>query len=135
MQRAEDALDAPERRTAPADATVAERALQSMDFAPPPGKVVDDAAVLTRLATVEAALEQLRRAAAEPFSVKFSVLRHGQPTAAVSRLRKVNSDLRRTLALYEEAIRQLAIENDALRSGGTVLPLPSRSRPAPPGPS
>ncbi|WP_316770508.1 hypothetical protein [Streptomyces sasae] len=55
--------------------------------------------------------------------------------ANLSRLRKENSDLRRTLAMYEEAIRQLAIENDALCSGGTVLPLPSRSTPAPPGPS
>jgi hypothetical protein len=33
--------------------------------------------------------------------------------------------------LYEETIRQLTIENDALRSGGTVLPLPTRSAPAP----
>ncbi|MGX1914135.1 hypothetical protein ACWIID_35660 [Streptomyces phaeochromogenes] len=55
--------------------------------------------------------------------------------ANLSRLRKENTDLRRTLALYEEAIRQLALENDALRSGGTVLVLPNRSRPAPPGPS
>lgn len=65
------------------------------------------------------------------FSVKFSVLRHGQPTAAVSRLRKEKTDLRRTLALYEEALRRLALENDALRSGGTVIPLPNRSTPAP----
>ncbi|MFI1030649.1 hypothetical protein [Streptomyces sp. NPDC020951] len=49
--------------------------------------------------------------------------------------RKENSDLRRTLALYEEAIRQLAIENDALRSGAAVIPLPNRSMPALPGPS
>ncbi|KOG33085.1 hypothetical protein [Streptomyces resistomycificus] len=55
--------------------------------------------------------------------------------ANLRRLRKENTDLRRILALYEEAIRQLALENDALRSGGTVLPLPHRSRPAPPGPS
>jgi len=74
VQRAEDALDAHERRTAPADATVTERALQSMDFAPPPGKVVDDAAVLTRLAAVEAALEQLCRAAAEPVGEHFGTL-------------------------------------------------------------
>jgi hypothetical protein len=33
--------------------------------------------------------------------------------------------------LYEEAIRRPTLENDALRSGGTVLPLPSRSTPAP----
>ncbi|WP_369222583.1 hypothetical protein AB5J52_14935 [Streptomyces sp. R39] len=37
-----------------------------MDFAPPPGELVDDAAVLARLAAVAAALEQLRRAAAAP---------------------------------------------------------------------
>lgn len=55
--------------------------------------------------------------------------------ANLSRLRKGNADLCRTLALYEETIRQLALENDALRSGGTVLPLPNRSTPAPPGPS
>ncbi|WP_328980503.1 hypothetical protein [Streptomyces canus] len=41
----------------------------------------------------------------------------------------------RAHALYEEAIRRLVLENDALRSGGTVLPLPNRSTPAPPGPS
>ena len=33
--------------------------------------------------------------------------------------------------LYEEAIRQPALDNDALRSGGAVLPLPTRSTPAP----
>jgi len=33
--------------------------------------------------------------------------------------------------LYEEAIRRPALEDDALRSGGTVLPLPTRSTPAP----
>ncbi|MDX2557307.1 MULTISPECIES: hypothetical protein [Streptomyces] len=32
---------------------------------------------------------------------------------------------------YEEAIRRLTLENVALRSGGTVLPLPTRSTPAP----
>ncbi|MCD9879586.1 hypothetical protein [Streptomyces guryensis] len=42
------------------------------------------------------------------------------------------SDVR---TLYEEAIRQLALENDALRSGGTVLPVPNRSTPAPRAPS
>ena len=73
-QRAQDALDAHEWRAAPADAAVAERALQSMDFAPPPGEVVDDAAVLARLSTVETALEQLRRAAAEPVGEHFGTL-------------------------------------------------------------
>jgi len=42
-----------------------------------------------------------------------------------------NADLRRTLALYEEAMRRPTLENDALRGGGTVLPLATRSRPAP----
>ena len=31
--------------------------------------------------------------------------------------------------LYEEAIRRPALENNALRSGGTVLPLPTAARP------
>ncbi|MDX3538143.1 hypothetical protein PV721_28115 [Streptomyces sp. MB09-01] len=43
------------------------------------------------------------------------------------RLRQENADLRRTLHLYEEAIRQLAIENDALRQQATVIPLPARA--------
>ncbi|WP_420036102.1 hypothetical protein ACN2WE_31225 [Streptomyces sp. cg28] len=43
------------------------------------------------------------------------------------RLRQENRDLRRTLALYEEAIRQLTLENEALRQGTTVVPL---TRPA-----
>jgi hypothetical protein len=33
--------------------------------------------------------------------------------------------------LYEEAIRQLTLENDALRSGGTVSSTAYRSTPAP----
>jgi hypothetical protein len=33
--------------------------------------------------------------------------------------------------LYAEAIRRPALENDALRSGAAVLPLPTRSTPAP----
>ncbi|MFE2214422.1 hypothetical protein ACFW93_21015 [Streptomyces canus] len=41
----------------------------------------------------------------------------------------------RAHALSEEASRQLVLENGAQRSGGTVLPLPNRSTPAPPGPS
>ncbi|MGW6485670.1 hypothetical protein [Streptomyces sp. NPDC055056] len=43
--------------------------------------------------------------------------------------RKTN--LRRTLALYEEAIRQLALENAVLRQDATVLALPARSRSSP----
>ncbi|MFD3547037.1 hypothetical protein ACFWUW_15755 [Streptomyces sp. NPDC058655] len=43
------------------------------------------------------------------------------------RLRQESADLRRTLHLYEEAIRQLAIENDALRQQATVIPLPARA--------
>ncbi|MER5793056.1 hypothetical protein [Streptomyces sp. NPDC001980] len=71
VQRAQDALDAHEWRAAPADAAMAERIVQYMDFAPPPGELVDAAAVLARLAAVEAALEQLRRAAAEPVGDHF----------------------------------------------------------------
>ncbi|MFD5451268.1 hypothetical protein [Streptomyces sp. NPDC127100] len=52
--------------------------------------------------------------------------------ANLSRLRKENADLRRTLALYEEAIRQLALENDALRGGGAVVALPHRPAAGPP---
>ncbi|KKD02113.1 hypothetical protein, partial [Streptomyces sp. WM6386] len=37
--------------------------------------------------------------------------------ANLSRLRKENTDLRRTLAVYEEAICRLVLENDALRGG------------------
>ncbi|MGW1520799.1 hypothetical protein [Streptomyces sp. NPDC002287] len=44
------------------------------------------------------------------------------------RLRNENTELRRTLTLYEEAIRQLTLENHALRSSATVLPLPARSQ-------
>jgi hypothetical protein len=51
------------------------------------------------------------------------------------RLRKENTDLRLTLALYEEAIRQLTLENHALRGGATVVPLPTRSRTSPPSPT
>ncbi|MEU5046303.1 hypothetical protein [Streptomyces griseorubiginosus] len=61
-----------------------------------------------------------------------------RPQAAVAkeanlrRLRQENTELRRTLALYEEAIRQLTLENDALRNRATVVPLPARSRISPP---
>ncbi|MGW3121669.1 hypothetical protein ACWDBW_31730 [Streptomyces sp. NPDC001107] len=52
----------------------------------------------------------------------------------LSRLRRENSDLRlrRTPALYEEAIRQLALENSALRGGSLVVAVPTRTLPAPP---
>ncbi|MGW7545985.1 hypothetical protein ACWGKQ_33490 [Streptomyces sp. NPDC054770] len=72
--RAQDAMDAREWRDAPGDAAVAERIVRSMGFAPPPGEVVDDTAVLARLAAVEAALEQLRRAASEPLGEDFGTL-------------------------------------------------------------
>ncbi|MFD5742595.1 hypothetical protein ACFWHH_23195 [Streptomyces massasporeus] len=55
--------------------------------------------------------------------------------ANLSRLRKENGDLRRTLALYEEAIRQLALENDALRGGAAVVALPRRPAAGPSAPS
>ncbi|MEV8351810.1 hypothetical protein ACFVTT_24090 [Streptomyces niveus] len=42
------------------------------------------------------------------------------------RLRRENANLRATLHLYEEAIRQLTLENHALRERGTVSVLPVR---------
>ncbi|MGW7049947.1 hypothetical protein ACWGDT_46425 [Streptomyces avermitilis] len=44
------------------------------------------------------------------------------------RLRQEDTDLRRPSPLFEEAIRQPALENDALRNGTTVVPLHSLSR-------
>jgi hypothetical protein len=55
--------------------------------------------------------------------------------ANLARLRQENTELRRTLTLYEEAIRQLAIENEALRTGATVIPLQARHRLTSPPPS
>ncbi|MEU2337267.1 hypothetical protein ABZ608_27420 [Streptomyces sp. NPDC013172] len=86
VERAFAAGDAHGWRAAPADAVAAERILRYMDFAPPAGEPVDDAVVLARLAAVEAALEQLRRASAEPVGEHFGaflndVLR-ALPTAA-----------------------------------------------------
>jgi len=49
--------------------------------------------------------------------------------ANLDRLRQGNTDLRRTLTLYEEVIRQLTLENSALRQGATVVPLPTHARP------
>lgn len=48
--------------------------------------------------------------------------------ATVQRLRRENTDLRRTIDLYTDTIRQLALDNDALRRGGTVTPLPTHPR-------
>ncbi|MFK0238736.1 helix-turn-helix domain-containing protein [Streptomyces vinaceus] len=47
----------------------------------------------------------------------------------LSRLQRENTDLRRTQALYEEAIRQLTVEKDALRRQGTLIPLPTGRHP------
>jgi len=55
-----------------------------------------------------------------------------QREANLARLRKENTELRRTLTLYEEAIRQLAIENETLRTGAAVIPLQARHRRASP---
>ncbi|MFI1035874.1 hypothetical protein [Streptomyces sp. NPDC020951] len=74
VRRAQDAMDAREWRAAPGDATVAEGILQSMDFAPPPGAVVDEAAVRARSAAVEAARERLHQAAAGPVGEHFGAL-------------------------------------------------------------
>lgn len=40
----------------------------------------------------------------------------------------MNTELRRTFTLYEEAIRKLALANEALRTGATVIPLQARFR-------
>lgn len=72
---------------------------------------------------------------AQPTTTTSSSSADARAEANLSRLRREITDLRRTLALYEEAIRQLALENDGLRRGATVVPLPSRSRPLPPPPS
>ncbi|MFJ9713282.1 hypothetical protein [Streptomyces sp. NPDC101234] len=69
--RAFDAMDSHKWQAAPADGAAGELIMRYMDFAPPPGELVDDAAVLARLATVEAALEQLRRATTEPLGEHF----------------------------------------------------------------
>ncbi|KPI15163.1 hypothetical protein OK006_3036 [Actinobacteria bacterium OK006] len=52
----------------------------------------------------------------------------GHTEANLRWLRQENTDLRRSLELYEEAIRQLALENDALRQGAAVLLLPGHAR-------
>ncbi|MEU2744590.1 hypothetical protein ABZ656_57710 [Streptomyces sp. NPDC007095] len=86
VERAFDAMETREWQAAPADAVAAERIVQYMDFAPPASELVDGATVLARLATVEAALEQLRRATTGPLGDHFGtflndVLR-ALPTAA-----------------------------------------------------
>ncbi|GGN64691.1 hypothetical protein GCM10011579_034410 [Streptomyces albiflavescens] len=45
----------------------------------------------------------------------------------LSRLRRENAYLRRTLGLYEEAIHQLTLENDSLRKSAVIVALPTRS--------
>ncbi|MEU2269826.1 hypothetical protein ABZ568_26190 [Streptomyces olindensis] len=64
---------------------------------------------------------------AHPATTMSSSAADARAEANLSRLRRESTDLRRTLALYEEAIRQLTLENDALRQGATVLPLRSRA--------
>ncbi|MDH6222466.1 hypothetical protein M2283_009817 [Streptomyces pseudovenezuelae] len=51
--------------------------------------------------------------------------------ANLRRVRQENTDLWCTLALDEKAVRQFALENDALRLVACVLPLPARPRQAP----
>ncbi|MFF0793735.1 hypothetical protein [Streptomyces spiralis] len=64
---------------------------------------------------------------AQPATTTSSSAADARAEANLSRLRRENTHLRRTLALYEEAIRQLTLENDALRQGATVLPLRARA--------
>ncbi|MEV0888565.1 hypothetical protein AB0J03_32755 [Streptomyces microflavus] len=49
--------------------------------------------------------------------------RNEQDQDNLRRLRRENADLRATLHLYEEAIRQLSLDIDALRQSGTVSPM------------
>lgn len=74
VTRVEDAFAAREWQAAPGDAAVAEWTLAAMDFAPPAGAVVDEAAVRARSAAVEAALERLHQAVAEPVGEHFGAL-------------------------------------------------------------
>ncbi|GAA1250954.1 MULTISPECIES: hypothetical protein [Streptomyces] len=64
-----------------------------------------------------------------PAQPVLSEATHERTETNLRRLRQENTDLRRTLELYEEAIRQLTLENAALRQGATVLALPARARP------
>ncbi|MCH5676795.1 hypothetical protein [Streptomyces gilvus] len=86
VERAFDAMEAHEWQAASADGAVAEQIMRYMDFAPPASELVDNAAVLARLAAVEAALERLRRAAIEPLGDHFGTflndVLHALPTAA-----------------------------------------------------
>jgi hypothetical protein len=74
VTRVEEASGAGEWQAAPGDAVVAEWVLEVMDFAPQPGAVVDAAAVLARVAAVEAARERLHQAEAKPIGEHFGAL-------------------------------------------------------------
>jgi hypothetical protein len=71
VTRAEDAFAAGEWQVAAGDAAVAEQIAKAMDFAPPPGVLVDETTVRARSAAVLAALERLHLATAEPFGENF----------------------------------------------------------------
>ncbi|WP_405978196.1 hypothetical protein [Streptomyces sp. NBC_00158] len=55
--------------------------------------------------------------------IPFQDTENGQNN--LRRLRQENAGLRRTLYLYEEVIRRLAVENDALRQRVTLIALPT----------
>jgi hypothetical protein len=71
VTRVEDAFAAGEWQVAAGDAVVAEQIAKAMDFAPPPGVLVDEATVRARSAAVLAALERLHLATAEPVGENF----------------------------------------------------------------
>ena len=74
VTRVEEADGARGWQAASGDAVVAEWILEVMDFAPPPGAVVDSAAVHARVAAVEAARERLHQAEAKPVGEHFGAL-------------------------------------------------------------
>ncbi len=66
----------------------------------------------------------------QPRGVEELRVRHLERYLMSMRQRCEEKPARRNL--YEEAIRRPTLENDALRSGGTVPPLPTAARPRPP---
>ena len=92
------------------------RIAQSPDFAPPPGRIVDDTAVLARPASAEAARELLSGAATEPLGAHFGTL----PTDL---LRALSGRASRSTSPDRQAVRHIrrgwdAVPRFALQGGG-----------------
>ena len=66
-----------------------------------------------------------------PFPKLTGIPTKSAQPATITSSSAAGTELRRTLALYEEAIRQLALENDARRGGAAVVALPARTMPGP----